>query len=157
MSDNVVDLVPTVDPEAVLQLRYAGLSIRRLSRHFRCSEKVILDALDAALPQLSQATRIRLYREDLGRIDDLFLTYYPLAKQGQGSAAHVCLKLLERKSAMVGHDSPQRLDVHVVAETADAPGSTAALIRELERIALERSGPADGAVIEHDAEVVPPA
>jgi hypothetical protein len=151
MSDNIVDLAQAVDPESLLQLRYCGLSIRRLSRHFRCSEKVILDALDLALPQLSQQTRVRLYREDLGRIDSLFETYYPRAKSGDGPSAQICLRLLERRAAMCGTDQPQRIDVVVAQANADVPeGSTAALIRELERLADERQQ-ASGVVIEHEA------
>jgi hypothetical protein len=149
----MTNLLPAeaIDENAVLSLRLSGMSIRRLSRHFGCSETTVLDVLDRALPPLSTETRVRLYREDIARIDDLLIAFYPKAKQGDGPAAQICLRLLERRSAMTGTDAPQRLDVVVAQATADAPaGSTAALLYEIERIANERQQECSGAVIEHE-------
>jgi hypothetical protein len=67
MDNNIIDLVPSLDEQAVLSLRLSGLSIRRLSRHFKCTETKILDILDAALPPLSNENRVRLLREDIAR------------------------------------------------------------------------------------------
>jgi hypothetical protein len=74
-------VVELVDRDTqVLALRLGGLSIRRLAHRFKCSENTILDILDKALPPLSPETRIRLYREDIARIDDLLLAFYGSAK-----------------------------------------------------------------------------
>jgi hypothetical protein len=143
-----VDLLPAeaIDANALLAMRLSGLSIRRLARHFGCTETTILRVLDEALPPLSNETRVRLYREDIARIDDLLIAFYPRAKQGDGPAAQIVLRLLERRALMTGTDAPQRLDVVVAQATGDAPeGSTEALIREIERIAAERGTP----IIEH--------
>jgi hypothetical protein len=149
---DVVALVTQADRDTkILALRLSGLSIRRLAKEFKCRDVDILDSLERSLPPLSPETRIRLYREDLARIDDLLLAFYPSAKQGSAVAAQVCLRLLERRSTMVGTDAPQKLDVHVVMQEAVEPvGGTALLIRELQRIADERK-PAGLRVVEAEA------
>jgi hypothetical protein len=137
-SQNVVDLLD-LDSE-ILRQRLAGLSIRRLAREFNIPEYQVLQSLDRSLPPISAETRVRLYREDLCRLDDLLATFYPQAKNGMQGAATVCLRLLERRSAMTGADAPQRVDVTVVQAPED-PNSTLRLLAELDRIANERVDP----------------
>jgi hypothetical protein len=148
MTSDVTELVTPEDENRILQLRLSGLSVRRLAREFKLRETEIIRILDAALPPLSQATRIRLFREDIARLDDLLIAFYPQAKQGNAAAAGICLKLLERRAAMVGTDAPVRVDAVVEQAAAAAPQSTAALIEELDRIVRERGRSASGLVIE---------
>jgi hypothetical protein len=68
------------DENRILQLRLSGLSVRRLAREFKLRETEIIRILDAALPPLNQATKIRLFREDIARLDDLLISFYPEAE-----------------------------------------------------------------------------
>jgi hypothetical protein len=138
-SNNVVDLLD-LDAE-ILRQRLAGMSIRRLAREFKIPEYQVLQSLDRSLPPISAETRVRLYREDLARLDDMLTTFYPQAKNGMSGAATICLKLLERRSAMTGADAPQRVDVTVVQAPDEDPNSTLRLLAELDRIAAERDDP----------------
>ena len=84
----------------------------------------------------------------------MLIAFYPQAKQGNALACNVCLRLLERRSAMVGTDAPVKVDVVVEAAAAAVPRSTASLIAELDRIVAERrGGVVPGLLIEGD----PPA
>jgi hypothetical protein len=129
---NLLDL----DAE-ILRQRLNGTSIRRLAREFKIPEYQVLQSLDRSLPPISAETRVRLYREDLCRLDDMLTAFYPQAKNGMQGAATICLKLLERRSAMTGSDAPQRVDV-TVKQAAEEPNSTIMLLNELNRIAAER-------------------
>jgi hypothetical protein len=132
----VVDLLD-LDAE-ILRQRLDGTSIRRLAREFRIPEYQVLQSLDRSLPPISAETRVRLYREDLCRLDDMLSTFYPQAKSGMQGAATICLKLLERRSAMTGADAPQRVDV-TVTQMPDDLTSTMRLLAELDRIAAEQT------------------
>jgi hypothetical protein len=141
MTDNsLVDLLDL--DELILHDRmYGGLSIRRLARKHGISEGQVLKALDRVLPPLSPETRVRLFREDLHRLDEMLAAHYPAARTGSSAAAQTCLRILERRSAMVGHDCPVRVDV-ILEPKARAPSSTEQLLLELNRIVAERSEPA---------------
>jgi hypothetical protein len=133
----VVDLLDL--DELILHDRmYSGMSIRRLSRKHGISEDQVLKALDRVLPPLSPETRVRIFREDLHRLDEMLAAHYPAARTGSSSSAMTCLRILERRSAMVGHDSPLRVDV-LLQPKADAPSSTEQLLLELQRIVDERT------------------
>jgi hypothetical protein len=131
---------------AVLERRLAGLSIRRLSREFKISEKGILDSLDRSLPQLSPELKIRIYREDLQRLEALISAHWGSAATGSQSSTQIILRLLERRAAMIGADSPTRIDV-VIERVGEHPDSTTQLLAELDRIAAERKQP-EGLLIE---------
>jgi hypothetical protein len=136
MSDsNIVDLVD-VDC-AILAARLGGVSIRRLSKQFQLSEREILRSLDRSLPPMSAETRMRLFREDVARLDELLQTYWPAARTGSSSAAQICLRLLERRASMTGCDSPVRVDL-TIESTTEQQTSTDVLLAELNRIAAER-------------------
>jgi hypothetical protein len=156
MTDNaVVDLLDL--DELILHDRmYGGLSIRRLSRKHGISEDQVLKALDRVLPPLSPETRVRLFREDLHRLDEMLAAHYPAARTGSGSAAQTCLRILERRSAMVGHDCPVRVDV-ILEPKADAPNSTQELLDLLNRIAAEQAPKLLEAVPPDDPPDDPPA
>jgi hypothetical protein len=139
-SNNVVDLGDQADVDAeILRQRLSGLSIKRLSRAFGISEGRVLKSLDRSLPKLSPELKVRLYKEDLARLDELLHAFYPLAKTGSSSAAQTCIKLIERRACMVGSDAPTKVDILV--EKRQVTNSTEDLLRELDRIAAERPAP----------------
>jgi hypothetical protein len=148
----IVDLLD-LDSE-VLRLRLSGMSIKRLAREFKIPEYQILQSLDRSLPPISAETRVRLYREDLCRLDDLLTTFYPAAKSGMQGAATVCLRLLERRASMTGADAPAKIDI-TIAPAPEEPNSTLRLLAELDRIANERNP--DGLTIEGEIAEPPKA
>jgi hypothetical protein len=135
---NVTVIDDELDQDAeILRQRLAGLSVRRLARTFNISENRVLKSLDRSLPKLSPEVKVRLYREDLSRLDELLAAFYPLAKTGSSSAAQTCIKLIERRACMVGFDAPTKVDI-LVEKREGSGNSTEDLLRELDRIVAER-------------------
>jgi|tagenome__1003787_1003787.scaffolds.fasta_scaffold20537934_2 hypothetical protein len=136
----------------ILQLRLAGLSIRRLAREFKVTDREVLRALERGLPQLTPETRTRMFREDLLRLDELMIHWFAAAKNGSASAANatqLCLRIMERRSALCGLDAPVHWRIEVIEQAAaSAESSTAALLKELDRIAAERPDDGHGLIIE---------
>ena len=140
---NVVALYNDEIDRKVLALRLNGVSIRRIGRELKLTDKQTLAALDRVLPSLGPDLRTRLFREDLARCDDLMVYWYQKAKDGSAVATSLCVDLMKRRAAMAGTDSPQRIDVVVAQQVADDPSSTVQLLAELDRIAAERTPPSD--------------
>lgn len=157
-ADNVVALRDDERDERILQLRLAGVSIRRLSREFKMPERHVLDVLDAMLPKLSPENRVRMFREDVARIDELLVQHYAAARSGSINSSQLVIRLLERRSSMVGYDVPlsARVAVEVIQHSAvEREGSTALLLAELDRIAAEQDS--SGLVIEGEIAEPDPA
>jgi hypothetical protein len=136
----------------VLHLRLAGVSVRRIGRQYGLTDKQVLAALDRTLPTLDAEARARYLRESLGQLDELSSWRYGQAKTS-APAAMLCLRINERKAALLGLDAPAhvRLDpVQIIANAGPQQGSTAALIAELDRIAEERNRSAPRLQIEPD-------
>lgn len=155
MSDNVLVLHDDEVDRKVLNLRLAGVAIRRIGRELKLTEKQTLAALDRALPNLSPEMRVRLFREDLARVDELMIYWYTQAKGGSATATQLCIKLMERRAHLTGIDAPATARIEVVASATQAEGSTAMLLRELNRIAAERQ--ASPLILEGEPEPPPVA
>jgi hypothetical protein len=144
MTYNVVELtVSSERDQKVLGLRLAGISTGKIGRELGLSNKEVIAALERALPVVDASYRARVLKEELARLDQLQAWWYSAAKTS-GSAALLCLRIAERRAQMLGLDAPQhmRLDpIQLVASAAPRENSTAALLRELERVVAEREGP----------------
>ena len=138
----------------VLHLRLAGVSVRRIGRQYGLTDKQVLAALDRTLPTLDAEARARYLRESLGQLDELSSWWYGQAKTS-APAAMLCLRINERKAALLGLDAPQhvRLDpVQIIANAGPQQGSTEALIAELDRIVAERKCSPAAPQIDYDPE-----
>jgi hypothetical protein len=140
---NVVELTtPSERDQQVVALRLAGVNLARIAREVGLGgTKEVIAALERALPTVDAAYRGRILREELARLDQLQSWWYAAAKTS-ASAAAIVLKIAERRAAMLALDAPQhvRLDpVQVIAGGEPKPSSSEALLRELNRIANERS------------------
>jgi hypothetical protein len=127
---------PTSDDvrdDFILQERLSGKSARAISKQLRCTVGEVDAALDRVLPKLDNAARLRHISLDLNRLDRLLEVFYKRAIEDVDTQAGLlCVKILERKSAMLGLDSPQKLDV-VQLQAAKEPTQhekiTAAIMR----------------------------
>jgi hypothetical protein len=145
--NNVVVLHDDEFAERVLKARLdTGKSIKRLAREFQVSERAILAALNRALPPLNPETRVRLFKEDLQRLDALATYWHGVAMSGgsgAGSATQLTLRIMERRAALCGLDAPLHARLEIAAQQApNEPSSTQALLEQLERIVAERPAPA---------------
>jgi len=116
---------PTSDDvrdDFILQERLSGKSARAISKQLRCTVGEVDAALDRVLPKLDNAARLRHISLDLNRLDRLLEVFYKRAIEDVDTQAGLlCVKILERKSAMLGLDSPQKLDIIQVQAQETTP------------------------------------
>ena len=80
-------------------------------------------------------------RTGIRRLDQLAATYHPKAIQGDAQAAALVLKIQERRSSLLGTDSPLKVDaVQVRAEAQPRPSATDRILEALEQFAKPVTG-----------------
>ena len=106
---------PTSDDvrdDFILQERLSGKSARSISKELRCTVGEVNASLDRTLPTIDNDARRRHVSLDLNRLDGLLETFYKRAIENvDAQAGLLCVKIMERKAAMLGLDSPQQLDI----------------------------------------------
>jgi hypothetical protein len=117
---------PTSDDardDFILQERLSGRSARSISKELRCTVGDVDAALDRVLPKLDNAARLRYISLDLQRLDALLKTFFARAiEKVDAQAGLLCVKILERKAALLGLDTPQKLDI-VQVQAQEGPSS----------------------------------
>jgi len=104
----------------ILQERLSGRSARSISKELHCAVGDVHAALDRVLPTLDQSTRLRHISLDLHRLEGLLEVFYKRAIEKQDVQAGLCVvKILERKSALLGLDAAQRIDLAVQSKPAE--------------------------------------
>jgi hypothetical protein len=119
----------------ILEQRLHGKSSRALARELRCTVREIDAALDRALPIIDMAARMRYVAEDLLRLQTLLRVFVAKAvEQKDIQAGLLCVKILERKAALLGLDQPTKLDV-VQITAAPAQSSVDRIFEAIQRVA----------------------
>ena len=96
----------------ILQERLAGRSARSISKELHCPINEIDASLDRTLPRITNEAKRRIVALDIDRLDELLKVFMARAIEKMDSQAGLlCVKILERKSALLGLDSPQKLDI----------------------------------------------
>jgi len=130
-----------VRDDFILQERLSGKSARAISKQLRCTVGEVDAALDRVLPKLDNAARLRHISLDLNRLDRLLEVFYKRAVEDVDTQAGLlCVKIMERKAAMLGLDSPQKLDI-VQLQAAKEPTRHEKITAAIMRL---RSGPSSG-------------
>src|SRR5215831_19167681 len=93
--------------------------------------------------ELTKEDRVRIFFSDLQRLDELLEVVHRKALDGDPAAVHAEVKVLERRSRMVGLDAPRQLDmtleVRPQRSTADALRASIESLRGSSRL-RRRSG-----------------
>src|SRR5215471_7652782 len=125
---------PTSDDardDFILQERLAGRSARSIGKELRCTVGEVDAALDRVLPKLDNAARLRYISLDLQRLDALLKTFFARAiEKVDAQAGLLCVKILERKAALLGLDTPQKLDI-VAVQAQEQPTSSFEKLHEM--------------------------
>src|SRR5262249_28382682 len=123
------ELMPIEDQsERIFELWQGGAGLRQIARQVGISRAAVEQALDRALPTLSQFTQARAYKRQLFLMEDLNSEFYAIAKGDESidtriSAAHICARLNERICAMSGWSSFTLKMDPVAAQAAEQPSS----------------------------------
>jgi hypothetical protein len=98
--------------EVVLQRALLGQSARNIAKQFKLTTKQINEALDRLLGTVDNEARRRALALDLHRLDKLLQVFLTKAiTQSDVLAGTLCVKILERRSLILGLDQPQKLDI----------------------------------------------
>ena len=105
----------------MLRLRVIGHSERKIAAVFKVSQTAARNAINRMLPIVDTAYRVQAHGLELARLDELQAAYHEKAASGNNeTAAALCLKIGEQRSALLGVNAPTRLDMQLV-EAASAP------------------------------------
>ena len=122
--------------DAALKLRLKGYTYARIASELGISEAGAYAAVKRALNRLNEnineeAKNVR--RLELERLDMMLANLWPKVEAGRESAIDRVLRIMERRSKLLGLDAPTRADVTTGGEKL--PGATPS--REEIRAALE--------------------
>jgi DNA-directed RNA polymerase specialized sigma24 family protein len=96
----------------ILQERLSGRSARSISKELHCPVSDIDESLDRTLPKITNEAKRRIIALDLDRLDELLKVFMARAiEKFDCQAGLLVVKILERKAALLGLDSPQKLDI----------------------------------------------
>src|SRR6516162_9076399 len=120
MTDSTSD---DVRDDFILQERLSGKSARAISKQLRCTVGEVDASLDRTLPKIDNDARRRYVALDLNRLDELLRVFFARAIENVDSQAGLLVvKILERRSLLLGLDSPQKLDI-VQVQAQEQPSS----------------------------------
>jgi len=96
----------------ILQERLSGRSARSISKELHCTTADVDASLDRTLPKITNDAKRRIIALDLDRLDELLKVFFTRAvEKVDAQAGLLVVKILERKAALLGLDSPQKLDI----------------------------------------------
>ncbi|WP_454617529.1 hypothetical protein [Bradyrhizobium cenepequi] len=121
--------------DEILKLRVAGLSVRSIARRFAISVDAVDDALGRVMARLDNHHRVRAAQIELERLDFLHRAQFAKAMQGDTAATNTCVRISERRAALLALDSPVRVDiVERSREATPAPSSTERIRAAIDRL-----------------------
>lgn len=92
-----------------LDLRKAGISYEMIAQRLGYSNRTAaFRAVQTLLEKSEKEASIDLREMELRRLDDLFLSIYKKAREGDLPAIDRCLKIMERRAKMSGLDAPEK-------------------------------------------------
>jgi DNA-directed RNA polymerase specialized sigma24 family protein len=138
----------------ILQERLSGRSARSISKELHCTTADVDASLDRTLPKITNEAKRRIIALDLDRLDELLKVFFTRAvEKVDAQAGLLVVKILERKAAMLGLDSPQKLDV-VQVQAQKEPTQHERIRDAIMRVA-NSAPPAQRAVIKKMEELGP--
>jgi len=109
MSGEVVDLH---DRDAqIFEAWVQGDRVAEIARQFRCHNDAVLKAIDRFVVVIDDDFRRRLMTREIERLETMHAKFFQLARGGDHAAAHVCVKIGERRARLLGLDAPDKMDM----------------------------------------------
>lgn len=133
--DNAVEIADYAHDDEILKLRVGGLSVRSIARRFAISDAAVDAALGRVLARLDNHHRVRTAQIELERLDFLHRAQFAKAMQGDTAATNTCVRISERRSALLALDSPVRVDIVERSREAEpVPNSTERIRRTIDAL-----------------------
>lgn len=105
-----------------LEHRLRGCSIPDIAAMENAKENQVVKLMNDALAELNERTMSYAYgvqQMELQRLDKLWSVAYEQAEAGDLQAVDRCLKIMERRSSLLGLDAPKHQVHHVANQEAD--------------------------------------
>jgi hypothetical protein len=116
--------------------RLAGKSVRSIAEAFGISATEAQAIISSQCVPIDTQLKLHTVELELGRLDQLASVFHPKAMAGDAQAAALVLRIQERRSALLGTDTPLRIDaVQVRAEAAPQPSGVDRIMEALGRLA----------------------
>src|SRR5262245_27003528 len=142
MSDG--EIVDLSKHSRAFRLRLAGVAPRRIAEELGCTVKQVEELLASMCPAVSPELRERTRQLELARLDELQRAHYAAALAGGATATMVVLKIMERRSRMLGLDVPTRIEAVQLLEPPARETSTERIRRVLADLVAEGDPGGDG-------------
>lgn len=128
----------------ILQETLDGKSARAIGKQLKCTVGEVHTVLDRVLPTIDNEARLRHIMLDLQRLEQLLAVFLKRAIEDKDQpSGMLCVKILERKAALIGIDSPTRIDVLSLQVPLKEQGHDRVRLA-IERIARRAGRPPDG-------------
>jgi hypothetical protein len=137
--------------------RLAGKSVRAIAEAFGISPTEAQAVISSQCAPVTTQLKLHTVELELARLDELASVWHPKALAGCAQAAALVLKIQERRSCLLGTDTPLKIDAVQVRAAAmpQQPSSVDRIMEAIRRIAgkpelndsdlpEEPSPPADG-------------
>jgi hypothetical protein len=107
----VISVPEVITRERAMYLdRLSGKSVRAIAEAFGISPTEAQAIISSQCTPVTLELRLHTIELELSRLDELANTFHPKALQGDVQAAALALKIQERRAALLGVDSPLRID-----------------------------------------------
>jgi hypothetical protein len=111
---NAIKLTAAQRKEKALNYRKAGMTYRQIGEQlgvtFQAAYKMVIGALEDINDRIRENAE-ELRSLELERLDTLFLAMYNQAIKGNQGAVDRCIRIMERRSKLLGLDAPSKASV----------------------------------------------
>jgi hypothetical protein len=106
----------------------------------------INQVIDAVSEPITPEYKIRAISVELERLDAMQAVFHARAVEGDADAGHLCLRISERRSSLLGLDQPAKFDViELQAASRPAVSGTDRILKALEDLS-KHSNPGNGSL-----------
>jgi len=127
--------------EEIFNARVAGQSMRRIAYEHRMDVAEVQSIIERYTPMMDARARAIAFGIELERLDRLTQTFYEKAQCGDVQAGMLCLRIGERRAALLGLDTPKRVDLVTNGQEAMHPQTTTERIQSVLSLQAENRAP----------------
>jgi hypothetical protein len=139
--------------DRIYRMRLLGSSTRAIADDLGISVAAVEEAVDRTMVKVDNDYRLRAVRLDLERLEAMQARFLRDALSGDLAAGHLCLKIAERRAAMLGTDAPRTVDaVQLTQVTGPQLTSTERIRVVLDQLMDRTYRTIDGEVIKGDGD-----
>jgi hypothetical protein len=135
--------------QAMFRQRLAGKSLRNIAADFGCELEEVQKIVAGMCTGITNRIKLHTIELELERLDELQAAFHEKAKAGDPQCAAIVLRIQERRAALLGLDTPTKIDaIQIAIATAPAPTGIERIRAAIERVARQGNGAVPGQAAE---------